>query len=162
MKKWDSRPVEVRNLFNPAFAGLLILRAIEAYHEETAEGMPFSLTLLVLPLCLHRQTREILAARSRSHLLRVVESHPEVLVGFAERASSMLPFTFEGLGIAMQLNAIEVGLDGSIAKGPRTARRTLAGSPEVIACQRVAKYVGKSFGRIHDRVTVYATFGVRP
>jgi hypothetical protein len=162
MKRWDLRPVELRNLFNPAFSGLLMLRAIEAYQEETEKGMPFSLTLLVLPLCLHRETRNVLTAGSRSHLLRVVEHHPEVLVGFPERASSTLPFTFEGLGFAMQLGAIEVSSDGSIMKGSKRARRTLAGSPEVIACQRVARYVGKSFGQIRDRVTVYATFGVRP
>lgn len=35
MKTWDQRPREVRTLFNPAFCGLVLARAIEGF---TAEG----------------------------------------------------------------------------------------------------------------------------
>ncbi|WP_234407760.1 three component ABC system middle component [Morganella morganii] len=31
-----------------------------------------------------------------------------------------------------------------------------------MSCQRVARYIGKEFARIADRVTVYTTFGIRP
>ena len=50
MKRWDQRPVEIRNLFNPAFCGLVLSRALHGYEDADARGMPFSLTLLVLPL----------------------------------------------------------------------------------------------------------------
>ena len=61
MKRWDLRPVEIRNLFNPAFSGLVLFRALVAYEDEDARGMPFSLALLILPLCLQRDARETLA-----------------------------------------------------------------------------------------------------
>jgi hypothetical protein len=49
MKRWDQRPFEMRNLFNPAFCGLVLFRAMQGYEEEDPNGIPFSLSLLVLP-----------------------------------------------------------------------------------------------------------------
>jgi hypothetical protein len=57
MKRWDHRPFEVRNLFNPAFCGLVLFRALQGYEEENPDGMPFSIALLVLPLCLQKDAR---------------------------------------------------------------------------------------------------------
>ena len=64
MKRWDQRPFEIRNLFNPAFCGLVLFRALHGYEEEDARGMPFSLSLLVLPLCLHKDSREVIASQA--------------------------------------------------------------------------------------------------
>ncbi len=44
--------------------------------------MPFSLALLVLPLCLQKDAREVIAGSSRSYLLKIVEKNPQLLVGF--------------------------------------------------------------------------------
>lgn len=53
MKQWDQRPFEIRNLFNPAFCGVVLFRAMQSYEEENSQGMPFSRSL-VLPLCLQK------------------------------------------------------------------------------------------------------------
>lgn len=162
MKPWDRRPVEVRNLFNPAFCALLLLRAFHGYEEENAEGMPFSLTLLVLPLCLHRDSRQVIAASPRSHLLRTVEHHPELLVGFPARAAGTLPFAFEGLGLAMHLGCFEVSGEGRLRTVPGQLRKSVTGTEESVSCQRVARFVGREFARIADRATIYTYLGVRP
>ncbi|KGK59383.1 hypothetical protein NC00_03105 [Xanthomonas cannabis pv. phaseoli] len=164
MKPWDQRPFEVRNLFNPAFCGLVLFRALQGYEEDDARGMPYSLTLLVLPLCLHRESRETLAAGSRGYLLRVAEKNPQVQVGFVQRATAMLPYALEGFGLLMERGCITIGDDGRIQTIPKTARKTVNtnGTAETISCQRVARFVGKEFARIADRATVYTTFGIRP
>ena len=72
MKPWVQRPFEVRNLFNPAFCGVVLARAIEGHEAECGLGLQYSLTHLVLPLSLHRSTREVLAKGNRSHLLKVL------------------------------------------------------------------------------------------
>ena len=41
MKRWDQRPVEIRNLFNPAFCGLVLFRSFCGYEEEDPEACPF-------------------------------------------------------------------------------------------------------------------------
>ena len=161
MKRWNQRPFEIRNLFNPAFCGLVLFRALHGYEEEDARGMPFSLSLLVLPLCLHKDTREVIASNPRSYLLKTTEKNQQVMVGFANRVTQMLPYAFEGFGLLMERGCIAV-LDGRIQTVRDKVRKTVHGSDETISCQKVARIVGREFARIADRVTVYTTFGIRP
>jgi Family of unknown function (DUF6521) len=162
VKPWNERPFEVRNLFNPAFCGLLLARSLHGFEEENPDGMPFSLTLLVLPLCLHKASREIIADNPRSYLIKTVETNPQMLVGFADRVTSLLGFSFEALGLLMAGGCFDVSKSGRLQPVPHRVRKTLNGTPESVSCQRVARIVGKEFARIADRVTVYTTFGIRP
>ena len=124
--------------------------------------MPFSLSLLVLPLSLHQDSREALQRASRSYFLKAVAEHPELLVGFARRCTDMLPFSHEALGLLMHCKALTVREQGRLLPGPSAVRKTITGSEESKACQRVAAFVGKEFARIADRGTIYATLGIRP
>lgn len=161
MRHWNERPIEIRNLFNPTFCGLILHRALAGFDQIDKDGMPFSLSMLLLPLCLHRQSRETLQQGNRSYLLKIVAEHPELQVGFPRRCTDVLPFTFEGLGLLMHFNTITVRPDGRLLPGGGV-RKSISGTPETIACQRVAAFLGKEFARIGDRGTIYTTFGVRP
>jgi hypothetical protein len=162
MKRWDLRPFEIRNLFNPAFCGLILFRALQGYEEENLDGMPFSLALLVLPLCLHKESRQVIADNPRSHLLKTVEKNPQLLVGFADRASELLPFALEAFGLLMERGCFVVSQDGRLKTLSNTVRKSVTGTSESISCQRVARIIGREFARIADRVTVYMTLGIRP
>lgn len=162
MKPWNQRPFEVRNLFNPAFCGVILVRALHGFEEEDPTGMPFSLSLLVLPLCLHKDTRLVLAENSRSYFLKAVEKNPRILVGFAERTRHLLPFTLEAFGLLMERNCFIVAEDGSLRTVDKKVRKTISGTDESVACQRVARFVGGEFARIGDRGTIYTSLGVRP
>jgi hypothetical protein len=162
VKRWDQRPFEIRNLFNPAFCGLVLFRALRGYEEEDARGMPFSLSLLVLPLCLHKDSREVIARNPRSYLLKTTEKNQQVMVGFADRVTHMLPYLFEGFGLLMERGCIAIADDWRIQTVPDKVRKTAIGTDETVSCQKVARIVGREFARIADRVTVYTTFGIRP
>lgn len=162
MKKWMDRPIEIRNLFNPAFCGLVLSRALTSFQAEDERGMPFSLSLLVLPLCLQQSSRETLQRANRSYFLKVVADHPELLIGFARRCTDVLPYTLEALGLLMHCDALAVGPEGRLVPGKATVRKAVTGSDESKACQRVATFLGKEFARVGDRGTIYATMGVRP
>ncbi|TGR72586.1 hypothetical protein EN837_04405 [bacterium M00.F.Ca.ET.194.01.1.1] len=162
MKPWHQRPIEIRNLLNPAFCGLVLSRAMTGYEEDDDRGIPFSLLLLILPLCLHKETRSILARGSRSYLLKAIETHPEILVGFPRRTTAMMSYTFEALGLLMQLGCFEVTADGRLKSIEKRVRKSLTGTPESLEIQRVARFVGKEFARVSDRVTIYTSLGIKP
>jgi len=162
VKRWNQRPFEIRNLFNPAFCGLVLFRAIHGYEEQGACGMPFSLSLLVLPLCLHKDAREVIASSPRSYLLKTTEKNQQVMVGFADRVTQMLPYAFEGFGLLMEWGCINVADDGRIQTVSGKVRKTVSGTAETVSCQKVARIVGREFARIADRGTIYTTFGIRP
>lgn len=162
MKPWNQRPFEIRNLFNPAFCGLVLFRALHSYEEKNACGMPFSLSLLVLPLCLYKDSRVIIVNNPRSYLLKITENNPQIMVGFSDRVTQMLPYTFEGFGLLMERGCISINDDGCIQIVPNKVIKTIKGTAETISCQKVARIIGKEFALIADRATVYTTFGVRP
>ena len=124
--------------------------------------MPFSLSLLVLPLSLHKDSREVIACNSRSYLLKTAERNQQMMVGFADRVNLMLPYTFEGFGLLMERGCIAIADGGRIQTVPKKVVKTVKGTKESVSCQRVARIVGREFARIADRVTVYTTFGIRP
>lgn len=162
MRAWAERPREIRNLFNPAFCGVVLLRSLTSFEDAQQEGMPFSLSLLVLPLSLHKASREAIIRGNRSYLTKIVDESPEMLVGLPERARSLLPYTFEACGLLMQQEAISVNAYGRIAPTCGYLRKQLFGTAESQACQRAAQILGRKFAAIGDRVTIYTTFGVRP
>ncbi|WP_043767359.1 three component ABC system middle component [Algiphilus aromaticivorans] len=162
MKRLDQRPFEIRNLFNPAFCGLILFRGIRGYEEADARGMPFSLTLLLLPLCLYKDSRDVIARNSRSRLLSTTELNQQLMVGFADRVTQMLPYAFEGFGLLMEKGCVAISNDARIQSVPKTVRKAVKGTDETVACQKVARILGKEFARIADRSTIYTTFGVRP
>lgn len=162
MKIWIERPFEYRNLFNPAFCGVVIIRALQAFEDEDQKGMPFSLALLILPLCLHSESRQIILDNPRTYFLNIINDHPKMLVEFASRAQSLHLYTLEGLGLAMQHQSLKVTNDGRLKIKKRGIRTKFSGTQESIDCQKAARIVGRQFGRIGDRVTIYATLGVKP
>jgi hypothetical protein len=162
MKPWSQRPFEIRNLFNPAFCGVILFRALAGYEEEDEAGMPFSLSLLVLALCLHKDTRGVLSENSRGYFLKIVEKNPSILVGFAKRAQHLLPFALEALGFLMERGCFIVTEDGRLQTVSRKLRKKVTGTDESISCQRVARFIGREFARVGDRSTIYTSLGVRP
>ena len=162
MKRWEERPIEIRNLFNPAFCGLILFRALCGFEEEDSEGMPFSLALLILPLSLQKDSRAILSKASRSYLLKAVGANPQMLVGFARRTTDLIPFTFEAFGLLMHLGCIKVTESGRLKAEPKLVRKTVNGTEESVACQRVARFIGREFAKISDRMTIYTSLGIRP
>lgn len=162
MRPWNYRPREVRNLFNPAFCGLILARGIQGFTETTNRPMPFSLTLLILPLCLHKRTRDQLKEANRSYLSSILQKHPEIRVDFAQRARGLLPYVMEAFGYLMVCGVITVDDAGAIAVKTELIRKSPSGSQDTRDCQTVARSLGKKLALLNDRVTIYTTLGVRP
>nr|VFK43712.1 MAG: hypothetical protein BECKTC1821D_GA0114238_10182 [Candidatus Kentron sp. TC] len=162
MKPWNNRPREIRNLFNPAFCGLILARGIEGFTEKADRPMPFSLTLLILPLCLHKRTREQFKEARRAYFTKILQEHPEIRVGLAERARGLFPYMMEAFAYLMAQGVIVVDDSGSISVEKKTVRKTITGSLDTKDCQTIAKALGEKLAVLNDRVTIYTTLGIRP
>ncbi len=92
----------------------------------------------------------------------VVAANPQMLVDLPKRTTDLLPFAFEALGVLMELGALTVAPDGRLQTVREGVRKGIDGTSESISCQRVAKFLGREFAQIGDRVTIYTTLGVRP
>lgn len=162
MLTWEDRPVEMANLLNPAFCGEVLRRCIGAYEIQAAQPFPYPLIYLVLPIILPGKTRSHISPYQR-RLHAWLHANPEVKVGFADRARSLVPVTREALAFLLLANAVEVDDQGSLSNARHT-RRSLSVRIEgdVADCYDKAAIVGRWFARAGTTATIYAMWGVKP
>jgi len=162
MRDWSSRPFEERNLFNPAFCAVVLAAAIREYERVSRKPMPYSLTLLVLPMCLHLASREQILENKRLSVLRVFALRPDLLVDFAERARALLQYATEAFALLASKDCIKIGHDGGISLIPRRVSPQPLNTEDAERCRAAATVLGRDFAQIDDRVTVYTSLSIRP
>lgn len=160
---WIRRPPEVANLLNPAFIALLLWSATRGYSKEDSKGIPLNLAYLVVPIVLHRDTREALPASTKSRMHSWLQAHPAVTIGFPERARAMVPYTREGLLFGVQYGTLRLNSEARVETPVAKLKpNPFPESSEPSDCMRKAELVGRLFVRVGDPVTVLAMWGVRP
>ena len=162
MRDWSYRPFEERNLFNPAFCAVVLAAAIREYERVASKPMPYSLTLLVLPMCLHQASREEILENKRLSVLRVFALRPDLLINFAERARSLVQYATEAFALLASKGCITVGDDGCISLSPRRVAPRPLNTDDAERCRAAAIVLGRDFAQINDRVTVYTSLSIRP
>ena len=99
MTPWSMRPLEQRTLLNPGFCSMLLWHA--AIGHEDAPGaagpMPLELAFVVLPIVLHRETRELLPSKASTSMAVWLEDHALARSRIAQRAPMLVPFVREAL-----------------------------------------------------------------
>ena len=162
MKRWSERPPEVAHLFNPAFCALLLREAVRGFDEVSPSGMPHPLVFLLLPIVLHKATRESLPGLITTKMHPWLQEHQEARIGFCERCAAILPHTREAILFAMNAQIVTLSQDGSMQPpvcgltsflGRVTRNRRRAGNERI--CRALA-----GLGR--RNATIFAMWGVRP
>lgn len=166
MLPWHERPFEIASLLNPAFCALLLCDSVDNYNQEeiTRRGMPYALSFLVLPLVLHKSTREALPKSTLATMSEWLEQTPQVLVGFAARTRLLIPFTKEAIVFGMQKKAIQIDKYGKLIPDKHRALHNIALWPndsEPAMCRKKAGLVGRWFTRSGDAATIFRTWGIR-
>jgi hypothetical protein len=161
---WPERPTEQARLLNPAFVGTLLWSCARAYRTTAHEPQPYALSFLVVPVVLHKSTRERLPTTTRTSLVSWVGENPRVIVGFAERARALVPLVKEAVLFASAGGLLKVQQSCVIAESrPRSmARFEREATDEVKTCIKKAEFLGKWFALSAEYTTVMALWGVAP
>jgi len=166
MQTWQKRAVEEANLFNPAFCAVLLAKTAEEFTKKTQEPFPFPLVFLVLPVVLHRATREALPGSTVSALLTWVQDHRGQLVNFSGRVQSLQAITREAILFGTQHETLAIANSGGLEAGARkqspTDRRTGLFTDEARACVERAGFIGRWFAAAGTPATIYSAWGIAP
>lgn len=162
MKNWECRATEVAYLLNPAFCGRLIYHAIKTYFEETNRPMPFPLVYLILPLVLHKKTRERINSVTQMQVW--IQRNPDVLIGFAERASSMVKVTNEAVEFLLQSEIVNLtnNAELELCKLKKSLSPNKYTNDEIKKCITKSSNLAKWFSKAGTVETIYISWGVRP
>lgn len=164
MKSWTERPQELAFLFNPAFCGECLLRYLDKYREYGGQGSPYSLLFLVLPVALHKNTRNQINPQIRKPFHRWIQENSPVRAGFAQRARSLVDITREALRFLSSTGAISRVRESRIVPSDSYRRVPSGrfGDDEVAGIYRTSEILGRWYARAGGPVNVWGLWGVRP
>lgn len=167
MKRWSDRPPEEQRLLNPSFCSLLLWHSARAHEEEDGDqsGIAFEKCFLVLPMVLHRETRDSLPATITTSLPVWLGRNPLAPVTIADRARALVPFTKEALRFGGAYGALQINQMMIRANPDWKKRMTNAlddTSDEVRACAKRAIFIGRWFAKSGPAETVLSLLGVQP
>lgn len=163
MVQWEKRSPEVANLLNPAFCAVILYATVAEYQKKAKSGMPFPLLYLLLPIVLHQGTR--IRVNSKTNMVVWLQRNPDALIGFPERARSLVAFTNEAIEYLMHQQIVNVD------NGELTVQKTVskvkmdklaASDPEISDCIKKAAHVGRWFHNMRSEENIYAAWGVKP
>lgn len=162
MKTWDNRTREVAHLLNPAFCGRILYTTIDTHSKTADKALPLPLIYLILPLILHRATRERISSRTR--LLLWVQTNSQFLMDFPKRVRDLVPITNEAMELLLLSGKIELTSNGDleIVKTAKSLSKTKFTDDEVRACLTKGEHVGKWLAKSGTVETIYIILGVRP
>ena len=161
---WPERPAEEARIFNPAFCGELIGRTVCEYHRTRKTPLSMVTSFLVLPLTLHRPTREALPRRANTAFAGWIAEHGPLLAELPDRARLLRPISREALLFAVrhQLLALEGGglLPG--AKPVRLSARPALTTNEVTAVRSASGLLGRWFAGQGTQTSILQGMGIAP
>lgn len=164
MTAWGERPREEANLLNPAFCCLGITAAALGYQQEVRQDLPFPLTYMVLPIVLHKETRDELPISLRTSLPLWIQEHASARVLFFERLVALQPHTREAVLFGCQYGHLRLAANAAIhaevtAASLQRTVQLLHEEPRGPVSK--AHFVGKWFAAAGPAPTVMALWGIQ-
>ncbi len=104
--EWSQRPSEEARNLNPAFCGELLFRAISDYRKLKPQPFSFALSFLILPIALHKPTRDHLPGRASTAFVGWLADHGPLLAQLPDRVLRLVPVTREALLFLVQHNEL--------------------------------------------------------
>ena len=160
---WNRLPREERSLYNPAFLGLLLLRAATGHESQVDKPIPIPLAMLAASTSLNRPVRAAMPTRVNSNLVGWLQDHPDFRVTLPRYTAALAPALRASLWLVLSQNlasvvdGIGLQVDRDLSSVP--SRSTDA---EVRQCEAAAFFAGRWFGRSGSPSTVLALWGVTP
>ncbi|MHB8793181.1 MAG: three component ABC system middle component [Thermoleophilia bacterium] len=139
--------------------------ACAGYEEASIEPLPFALSFMVLPIVLHKNTRETLPRTSRTSIPMWLQEHAEARLGFHERLMALQPITREAIQYGLAFNWISMSEAGGISSAVSDAminRAIRSLVDDAHDCVQRARFLGKWFAAAASTETTMALWGIRP
>lgn len=162
MRKWEERSLETKYLLNPAFCSRMLYATILEYESKSGRPLPFPLIYLILPLVLHKRTREKISSSTK--LLNWTQTNQELLIGFPARAKEFVEITNESIEFLLCSGMVQINDTGEIIRTPdiRKLNETEYLNEEIKQCVRKSQHVARWFIGAGTTENIYACLGVRP
>ena len=161
---WSERPPEEARNFNPAFCGELIRHTVGEFSKGRDASLNLAIAFLVLPLTLHKPTRDVLPGRANAAFATWVAERNPLLVELPGRVNRLRPITREALLFAVRHHLLATR-DGGLVLGNKRIQSTATASPttdDVNETRTTARFLGRWFARQVTQSSILQGMGVAP
>lgn len=166
LERWNNRPIEEANLFNPAFLCALIHEFLKDYVKAQGGGAPLTVVVIALATTLHRASRERLPNRTVTPLYAWLQDNEDLLIGFPERAKNIAPYVKEAIMFGMATETLATGGGHNLLPGIKKAVFSKSfidmTTTEVKSIIDRTKFVGRWLSNSGSEVSVVAAWGIKP
>jgi hypothetical protein len=161
---WSERPAEEARNLNPAFCGELIFRAVSEYRKIRQQPLTFPLSFLILPIALHKSTRDELPGNASAAFVGWVAERGPFLAQLPDRIARLVPVTREALLFTIQHHVIEIQEGGLVpgAKPIRLSAKPSYTTDDVAEARRAAGLLGRWFANQGTASSIMQGLGVAP
>lgn len=161
MQPWSQRPFEVANLLNPAFCSVLIAKSSSGYTKESKQAMPLPYAMIILPLILHKATRQSFPRRINAKLYSWILSQEELLLFAPTRIIRLRNLSQESLIFGIYNKLLRLDEQGNLLLGGISFENYLPlDDSEALDCLSKAFFLGRWLGRNLDVLTILMLLGV--
>lgn len=163
IKSWTERTSIVANLLNPAFCGEILRRFIKAYNSKSDNNTPFILCFIVLPILLHKDTRELLPSTTKSHVFTWIDSNDPLFINFQSRVKDLNQFTKDSLMFLLSQGQIRFDENAELVT-KKFKTKSLKGdeTEEVEVIFQKAEFLGKWLSKTSDIKTLFTFLRITP
>lgn len=163
---WNNRTPEEARLFNPAFLGSLSYEFVKAFGSKQDGSAPITLAAVALAISLHAGTRRRLPYSIITSLYEWLQNNEDLLIGFPERTTGLVPYVQEATIFAIAKNVISIKEGHHLQLGEKKAHfpkgfvdDTTVETRDIIDR---TKFVGRWFAKSGSESSILAAWGVRP
>jgi hypothetical protein len=161
LPQWSARPPISAAMLNPAFVAAILAWSAVRHQDVHERPLPWPYAFVIVPLVIHKPTREALPARRSAHFANWVDGNQRVTLGFGARAASLAPNVREGIRFGLRTGALEFAEGaGLTAQLPRTLN--LGFDSEVREVLQAAALTGAWLPGSGSPAHVFTLLGVAP
>jgi hypothetical protein len=161
---WADRPAEEARNLNPAFCAELIARTVGEFHKNRQTPLSMAVAFLVLPLTLHKPTRDTLPGRANAAFATWVAENGPLLAELPGRVNRLRPISREALLFAIRYRLLAIH-DGGLVPGSDPVRLTFRPRPstdDVSETRAAAGLLGRWFAGQATEGSILQGLGVAP
>jgi hypothetical protein len=163
LPNWEDRSVITANLLNPAFCGEIIRLVCAEHQKLSKKEISFAMIFIVLPLVLHKSTRDKLPKRKVVRLHDWINSDSELKLGLAERIKYLVPYTRETLLFLYQQDILTFSEEGHLkVLQLRKKKYPQSFTEEVKDILSKSAFIGRWLTTFPKEQMTYTILGIQP
>lgn len=154
---------EERALFNPAFAALVVSRAVQGHESQYGQPCPIAVAALSAVMAYQAPVRQRLPKTTGSGLTRWLEENQDLKVVMAQNVTSLAAAVRPGILLGLQAQILQYDDSGRLQVTVGRLTKTINGATdEIVAIQKASRMLGRWLPSAGSLSTVMTLLGVRP